>query len=165
MLSRTKNRLILTIFGQVIILIVCVSYIFYEYLLFIAAEKNVAEHFKETVCLVTNKRLLVENQFYRADFLIHYTVNGTSYFNWVTAKGLDQSLSDYKSENALLSYFDIGTAYPCWYDPDDPRVAVLVLHHNWLSTFPLMIPVSISIIMCYFILSTALKLRQEFENI
>ncbi len=59
---------------------------------------------------------------------------------------------DKLSQQELLDQFDNGGAYPCWFNPITPQVIVLVQRHSWSSTFPLVVPSVVALIMIFYIL-------------
>ncbi|HVY53902.1 MAG TPA: hypothetical protein VHA13_05225 [Gammaproteobacteria bacterium] len=148
-------------FAQVIIFIFCLSYIELVYYNNILPDKLVDDEFTQTSCTVQAKQLATighKNIRYRANFLISYLVNDTPYQVWVTGNGLDQAYHhDQEAEAETLNQFDVGGSYPCWYNPNSPQIAVLVLRHDWMSTLPLLIPTVIAIIMFYYITKSTLQ--------
>ena len=50
--------------------------------------------------------------------------------------------SDRAANQAILDRFDVGGQYPCWYDPLDHDVAVLVRGYTWWIWLVLVVPVS-----------------------
>lgn len=144
--------------GQVLILIFCISYIEYVYVNNIWPDKNAKDTFENVPCRITNKRFISAGDIfpsYRADFLINYSVKNVSYSRWVTGNGLDESLSsDKNAQENIYSKYVINGTYECYYDPQDPQTSVLVLRHNWLSTFPLTIPSIIIVITVYYFLQS-----------
>ena len=150
--------------GQFIVLIMCIANIEYVYTTHILPDKQAKETFQQTICLLTNEQLRSQDHFihgYRADFLITYSIQGVQYSRWVSGNGLDISYSQSKSDQEdILSNFNVGENYPCYYNPVHPEVAILVLRHNWLSTFPLMIPSAISLILLYYLVKNLFELME-----
>ena len=157
----TENKLVLLI-GQSIVLLICVFYINHFYTENIYPDKRAKEVFRQTNCLLLDKKLNSKeskpNQFlYRADFLINYSVNHVQYTRGVSGNGLNVLFSKHAApKEEILSRFTVGGTYPCWYDPDNPSIAVLVMRHYWFSTFPLIFPSILGVIVFYFFLTTLL---------
>jgi hypothetical protein len=160
----TGSRITLLV-GQFIVLLVCLSYVHYVYTFNILPDKEAKEDYKESSCFLISKKLSMKGRFiqsYRADFLISYNVNGVQYNRWVSGNGLDISFSkDQAAQKNILSQFDVGGTYPCWFNPDNPSLAVLVLRYNWLSTFPLMIPFIIIVIVFYYFIKNLYTLTSK----
>ena len=82
---------------------------------------------------------------YRPEIQITYEVEGTSYttetydVSWRYTPGKEHA-------RAILDRFELGKEYPCWYDPADPRVCVLVRGDNPWVWLLLVIPVSFLVI-------------------
>lgn len=152
-LTQTGSRITLLI-GQFIVLLMCLSYINYVYTGNILPDKQAKETFKQTSCFLVSKKLSNKGRFfhsYRSDFLVSYNVNGVQYSRWVSGNGLDISFAHNQIEQEdILSQFDVGGTYPCYYNPDNPQIAILVLRHTWMSTFPLMLPSVIFVIVLYY---------------
>ncbi len=149
---------VLAFFLQIFILFVCIEFAQIIYNNDILPDKLVKENFPETTCTIVSKNLSEKGKMvlrYRADFLVSYAVNGNPYRAWVTGNGLDQAFFHEREpqENALAQ-FAVGQAYPCWYNPQIPQIAVLVMRHNWTSTLPLAVPALIGLIALYFILKS-----------
>lgn len=150
-----RRRKIILFAGQFIVLVVCLWFIDYLYYANIYPDKLVKKTFTSSNCAVVKKQLLEKTNIvrrFRADFLVSYAVGGTPYQTWVSANGLDNAFTtDQASQKDQLSQFEVGQTYPCWYNPDVPQIAVLVLRHDWASTFPLFIPTMIALIMSYYL--------------
>src|SRR5580704_13667659 len=132
-LTQTGSRIALLI-GQLIVLIMCISFIEHVYTYNILPDKEAKENYTETTCFLISKRLNTAGHIihkYRQDFLISYNVNGVQYNRWVFGNGLDMSFHQNQSDQEdMLSQFDVGGSYPCWYNPDNPQLSILVLRHN-----------------------------------
>ncbi len=143
---------------QTIILIICICYIEFVYYVNINPDKYVKEKYEESSCQILDKKMSMKGHIlheYRADFLVHYSGAGVQYTRWISGNGLDRSFTtDKVSQQDLLDQFDTGNNYLCWYNPDVPSMVVLILRHNWSSTFPLFIPSVIGIIVAYYILQS-----------
>ncbi|OGT42583.1 MAG: hypothetical protein A3F42_01070 [Gammaproteobacteria bacterium RIFCSPHIGHO2_12_FULL_37_34] len=150
--------------GQFIILLSCIFYIEYFYSENIYPDKRAKEVFVQTTCALLNKKLNAQasspnNYLYRADFLIHYSVNNIPYTHWVSGNGLNTAFTKHSApKEEILSQFNVGNAYPCWYDPNNPSIAILVMRHYWFSTFPLILPSIIGVIVFYFLLTNLLEI-------
>lgn len=153
-LSSSGKRLLIFA-GQLAVLFFCIWYIQFIYYTNIYPDKLVKETYVATDCTVQSKTLSQKGKVlksYRADFLISYSAAGAAYKVWVSANGLDRSFtSDRSAEEDLLGQFDVGSAYTCWYNPETPGIVVIVLRHNWASTFPLFIPSLIAFSMIYYL--------------
>lgn len=155
------SRVVLFI-GQVIILVFCISYIQLIYNNNILPDKEVNDNYSVANCTIVDKKLETKGRVlhtYRADFLVSYAANGVQYNRWVSANGLDLAFSsDRVTQESELSQFNKGDDYSCWYNPADPQIAVLVLRHNWLSTFPLVVPSVIALIVSYYMMRTVAEI-------
>jgi hypothetical protein len=155
--SSTFGRIIL-FFSQLIVVLLCVLYITHIYTMNILPDKQAKETFDETRCTILSEKLEVKGRVfhrYRADFFITYTVDNKPYALWVNGNGLDISFTQNKREQEqIISLFDIGEMYPCWYNPENPSMVVLVQRHNWRSTFPLMVPSVVGVIAFYYMLKS-----------
>ena len=158
-----ENRAMLLI-GQIIVLLICVGYVDYFYYKNIYPDKRAKEMFQQTTCTLLNKKLNIQQDQtdelrYRADFLVSYVVAGTQYKRWVSGNGLNTIFTERRvPKEEVLSRFTVGGTYACWYDPDNPSVAILVMRHYWFSTFPLIFPALIGVITFYFFLTNILDL-------
>jgi hypothetical protein len=157
----TRNRIAL-LAGQFIALILCIIYIEYIYFANILPDKRAKENYQQTDCFLIAKQLNSKGKWvtrYRADFLISYNVGGVQYSRWVAGNGLDMSYSSNQAEQTrILAQFVTGEAYPCWYDSNEPERAILVMRHNWLSTFPLLLPSVIGVIVLYYLILNLIQL-------
>lgn len=165
-LRQWKHNYLAQLIGQLIVLLLCLTYIGYSYFVDIIPDKAIKQHFQSTTCFLTSKRLTSHGFFlfrrYRAEFLITYNVNGVQYNRWVSGNGLDNELTRNESEQEdLLSQFEVGRTYQCWYDADNPHISILVPRHNWVSIFPLMIPATIGVIALYFVLRSLFLLMPK----
>ncbi len=152
---------VLVFLVQIFILIICIEYTQIIYNNDILPDKEVKENFLQTACTVVSKKLSEKTRLvhgYRADFLISYTVNNIPYQRWVTGNGLNQSFfHEQELQEQTLNQFELGSSYTCWYKPEAPQIAVLVLRHNWVSTLPLIIPTFIGLVAIYYILKNLLQ--------
>jgi len=167
--KRKRNLSNLPIFGyqlliflaQIFILVACIEYTQILYTNDILPDKQVAENYPQTTCLVLAKKLSQKGRLvhrYRADFQVSYEVKDNPYKSWVTGNGLDQAFFHNRAaQEDLLSQFEVGQTYPCWYNPEIPQIAVLVLRHDLSSTLPLAVPTIIGLIAIYYILKGIFK--------
>jgi uncharacterized SAM-binding protein YcdF (DUF218 family) len=159
--TQISTRAVILI-GQFLIVVACIISVDFFYLTNIRPDKKAKESYKKTECFVISKKLSSKSRLfhtYRSDFLISYHVNGVQYNRWVSGNGLDMSYSRNAGEQGdILAQYDVGKNYTCWYDPKDMQRAMLVARHNWISVFPLMLPVAIGIISAYLMLRNLLYL-------
>lgn len=122
--------------AQIVIIALCVAYINHVYKSSILPDKLAKDNFVLTQCYLADKNLSENDSRlfhgYRANFQINYKVNGAQYSEWVSGNGLDDGFTrDLLGQQNIMSRFDIGIIYPCWYDPSKPEVAILVPRSNW----------------------------------
>jgi hypothetical protein len=148
--------------GQLLVLIMCVGYMEYFYSTYIYPDKRAKETFREVNCFLVNKKLSTRGHIlhsYRPDFLVSYNVNGVQYNRWVSGNGLDTSYFRNKADQEdILSQYEVGGTYLCYFNPANAQFALLVLRHNWLSTLPLMVPATILVIVFYYFLQNLMLL-------
>ena len=91
-------------------------------------------------CRILDKRLSESSNdeggtTYRAEFDYEIMVNDQP----CRAHGFDtwRSYGSYGGAQADLRLFVVGKTYPCWYDPADPRQAVLTRRVSWRYLFAL----------------------------
>jgi hypothetical protein len=88
-------------------------------------------------CRILDKRLGESSDSdgttYRAEFDYEIMVNDQPY----GAHDLDTwgAYGSRDGAEAYLRRFQVGEVYPCWYDPADPREAVLVRRVSWFHLF------------------------------
>lgn len=162
----SPGRQILFFILQLIIFIFCVWYIQFIYYLDILPDKQVRESYLATNCTVLQEKISTQTGLgnsYRADFLVNYSINGMSYQAWVSGNGLNRSFtSDRASQSDILTQFNMGSNYPCWFNPQNPKIVVLVLRHSWTSTFPLLIPCVIGLITLFYLSINLFELLNFF---
>lgn len=167
-LSKTGRRVAL-IFGQFIVLILCLIYFEYLYKVNISADKKAAASFQQTDCFIISKKLNIKSHFinrYRADFLISYNVNGVQYHHWVSGNGLDSSFNQNQgAQEDILTRFDVGGTYPCWFNPEKPHIAFIVKRHNWLSAFPLILPFLLGSITLFYFMKNVIELLRKSKRV
>lgn len=156
-ISQSRIQLAL-ILGLFMVIAGCFFYIYYLYQHIILPEQIAKNTYENTICLIINKKLaskgIVIRQ-YRADFLVSYSVGGVLYKRWVSGNGLDTSYSQNQAElEDLLSQYEVGGTYRCWYDPVTPTTVLLVFRHNWISLFYLIgIPTIVSLLSLYLLIN------------
>ncbi len=130
-------------------------------------EWSVNHEFRETTCQVLRARLQEkqgeDGTLYRAQFEIRYEVDGEVHFaetyDIATARDFPSSYSsDRQAMEELLGRFVVSRRvnetfhekapreYPCWYDPADPSVAVLVRGMSAWIWLVLIVPASFIVI-------------------
>ena len=150
-----SGRKIVMFAVQILILIACIWYIEFIYYANIYPDKLVKETFEQSNCTITDKNITTHGKVlhtWRVDFGVKYSAQGVLYQGVTSANGLDRSFTtDRQSQEDILTQYDVGQTYPCWFNPDVPSIVVLVVRHNWASTFPLFIPSVIALVMLYYI--------------
>lgn len=113
------------------VIIVAVGFVFLAiaYSTYVRPEYRVNQEFKQTEGRIIDKRLLIAQDrngtVYRPEFHVNYEVDGRTYNVWTYNITADTT-SHRASQEEILNNYEIGRSYPCWYDPLDPQVAVLV---------------------------------------
>jgi hypothetical protein len=161
------SQTILLLIGEVFLFAVCVYFIHQLYNSKIAPEKRVAEEFTNTTCVVVAKSLSVVGRMvprYRADFRLEYnTFSRGTVTSTTSANGLDFSYSPYQDQQQqYIDEYDVNGNYPCWYDPQDPSVVVLVLMHNWMSTLPLLLPSVVAIFLLFYMFKSVVQILESY---
>jgi hypothetical protein len=160
------SRDILMFCVQFAVLFACIGFIGFLYEEDIAPDKKVAEEFGVSSCNILAKSMGTSGKMihrYRAEFLVNYLAGSAQYKSVASANGLDYSYTtNMDSQQEFLDEFEVGNQYPCWYDPSRPNIVVLVLRHNWTSTFPLIVPSAIALIMLYYIFRSAFLLLEAW---
>lgn len=133
--NTSKNIFILL--GQFFISLLAFIYLDYVYLANIRPDQLAKQEFVQTDCLVMSKKLSTKGKIirrYRADFLVNYHANDVQYNRWVSANGLDMAHTiRNNTQQKLLSDYENGRNYPCWYNPENAEEAFLVPRSDWLS--------------------------------
>ncbi len=105
--------------------------------------------FVEHTCVVLDKQVGKregeKGTLYRPEVRIQYEVDGETHVLWAYDIRGAYSTGE-EDKRAILSEFSVGRRYPCWYDPSDPRVAVVVRGYSWWFWPVLSIPVSFLLI-------------------
>lgn len=99
--------------------------------------------FVQNTCRVVDKKVDVrvadEIRSYRPRIEIEYTVDGQAYRTWTYR--ITQSYSaDISYPRQVISRYEVGEEYPCWYDPLDPSRAVLELQYTKFVWLMLLLP-------------------------
>lgn len=155
-LSKTAI-LILKVLVQFVLLLCLLIWLDYVYLTNIRPDILANERFQQTECFVMSKKLSSKGKYYhryRADFLINYHANGAQYNRWVTGNGLDMTYTaNNVSQEQMLSNFENGTNYTCWYDPDNAERVMLVRRERWFSLHTFILPAVAAFItaICFFV--------------
>ena len=76
---------------------------------------------------------------FRPEIRIQYAVDGEKYVVW-TYSIRGRYSSNRAAAQAILETYLSGREYPCWYDPADPSVAVLVRGYSWWFWLTLAMP-------------------------
>lgn len=115
---------------------------------FVLPDWRVNNEFVEGRCVVREKRIREkkdpEGSRYRLEIQVDYRVDGKTYR---TSTYDVHSLADRYTEGlddkvAVLQQFQVGQAYRCWYDPDDPSQVVLTRGYRWWVWLALATPLS-----------------------
>jgi hypothetical protein len=165
-LSDVRNEIFLLV-GQAALFICSILFIFYFYHQTIAPDKKVAEEFTMTTCTIADKGMSVEGRTvhrYRADFRVNYSTNMGPTNSVTSANGLDFSYTTNRAaQQEYLDEFEIGSIYPCWYNPQSPSAVVLVLRHSWYSTLPLILPSLIAALMLLYMIRSMVDLFHTYK--
>jgi len=116
----------------------------------VVPEWRVNNEFVETSCKVLEKKIGEkqgeDGPLYRPEIKIEYNAGGeiSTWTNYDIHKAYSNS-----RENSLviIDRFDVysperDNRYPCWYDPTNPCVAVLVRGYRWWVWLPFTVPIS-----------------------
>lgn len=157
---------IFLLIGQFIVFVVSIWFINYIYANKIAPDKRVAEVFSVSQCKIEDKQLAMKGRVikgYRAEFKVSYNTSNGPMSSLASANGMDFSFSSNKAaQQEYVDEFETGSIYPCWYDPIQPNIVVLVLRHNWLSTLPLLLPSLVAIIMFLYMIKTSVDIIEIY---
>jgi hypothetical protein len=107
-------------------------------------------------CVVLDRRLATEmgganpdgglaRPTYHPEIKIRYEVDGRNYEVWAY-DAIFMFYPDRAAQQAIVDSFQIGAAYPYWYDPDRPEKAILVRGHAWAPYIVLVVPIVFLII-------------------
>lgn len=113
--------------------------VLFAYVAYLGPESRVYREFQETTCTIVDKRLIAlqdrNGTVYRPEFHIRFQVAGQTY-DVLTYNITGETTSGRAQKEEILSRYEVGRNYPCWYDPADPQQAVLVRGY---STFGLIL--------------------------
>jgi len=102
-------------------------------------------------CVVLDKRLAQQQGDdgirYRPEIRIEYRIKGETYRTWTYDIRGEYTADRAEVERVLNSFTaDPRRQYVCWYDPSDPKVAVLRRGTNWWVWLTMIVPVSFMLI-------------------
>ena len=164
-LANVRNSFFLLI-GQVALLVLAVVFIVYMYTYIINPDRKVAEDFTIATCHVLDKGMATTGRVvrrYRADFKVQYNALKGPVVAIASTNGMDFSYSTSAvQQQQFLDEFDVGAVVPCWYDPENPNIVVLVLRHNWLGEVPLVFPALIILFMAFYIIKSVADLLEVY---
>lgn len=145
--DRSTGSRVLGSFGTMVFFLVfllagCVFFVVIVYGMIIP-EWRVNHEFAETSCRVLEKRIGTsrgdDSTTYRPEIHIAYKVHGQRYEAWTyDINGV--YTGSRKSSEAIIEQFAAGQEYRFWYDPRDPRTAVLVRGYTWFPWLMLLLP-------------------------
>ncbi|HTM63608.1 MAG TPA: hypothetical protein VL360_03805 [Gammaproteobacteria bacterium] len=166
--KQTGNR-ILILLAQFVILLCFIIYFDFLYFTNFRPDIQAEQNFQQSQCLVMSKKLVTRGKFfkrYRAEFLVNYHANGAQYNRWVSGNGLDNSYSHNEtSQEVILSNYDNGVNYQCWYDPKNAEKIILLFRQNWYSLYSFILPgIAGLIVLLFFCKSTLVFMRMMREN-
>jgi hypothetical protein len=111
------------------IVVVGAAFVLVAYVVYLRPEYRVNNEFAVSTCTIMDKQLIVlqdrNGTVYRPEFRIRYRVDGKTY-EARTYNITGESTSGRAPKEEILSRFEVGQSYPCWYDPYHPETAVLV---------------------------------------
>jgi hypothetical protein len=106
-----------------------IAFIAVAYVAYLRPEFRVNQQFRQTTCVILGKQLIMlqdrNGTVYRPEFQIRYRA-GNKYYETSTYNITGESTSGRAHKEEILSRYEMGQTYPCWYDPANPQVAVLV---------------------------------------
>ena len=120
---------------------------------YVVPEWRANHEFVETRCRVVGKQIgekdFGEGPLCRPEIKIQYEVGGVEYRDWhYDVRGTYSSSRE--SVQAALDRFELYSlghkTYPCWYDPANPTIAVLVRDYGLVSWLVFTVPISFIII-------------------
>jgi hypothetical protein len=120
-------------------------------------EWRVNHEFVEHPCAVLDTRVKeiegAEGPLYRPEVEIEYTVDGVTYRAWtydiataLNAGDSYASASRKEAQQAILAPFAALKQAPCWFDPNDPNIVVLVRGYSGWVWLVAIVPVSFMLI-------------------
>lgn len=147
---------VLIMLAQFGALLGCLIYLDYVYLTNVRPDQLAKKHFAATECFIMTKKLSTKGNFlrrYRADFLVNYETKGAVYHRWVSGDGLNQAYTRRsESQTQLLSHYDDGHNYVCWYNPDNPEEVLLVPRQIKSFLLAMILPTLMSVVALGFFL-------------
>ncbi|MEN6558422.1 MAG: hypothetical protein ABFC54_09615 [Thermoguttaceae bacterium] len=141
------------LFWAVLLLLGCGGTVWMVFAL-VVPEWRVHHEFVETQCKVLDKRILEkrgdDGPLFGPELKIEYNAGG-DITTWTHYDIHNAYTSNRQEVEAILDQFAVLSAqgdrtYPCWYDPADPYVVVLVRSYRWGSWFWLTVPGSFVVI-------------------
>ena len=121
---------------------------------FVVPEWRVNHEFVETTCRVLEKRISEKPEedsvLFRPELKIEYPAGGEISI-WTQCDIHKASFNNREDAQAILSQFDVyapdrDNRYPCWYDPTDPYLVVLVRDGRWWVWLAFTVPASFVVI-------------------
>lgn len=101
--------------------------------------------FVEQKALLLDKRLDEQpasgGAVYAPRFLLKFVAQGRTHTPWAPFDITDLHTHDRGRGEELLDRFEVGREYICWYDPRDPRRAVLSRGYSWFTWLMLVVPI------------------------
>ncbi len=133
----------------------------------IVPEWRVNHGFVAQPCLVKDKRVAEvpdeKGPLFRPEIEIEYVVAGVTYRDWhYDIHRTPRSTRD--EAQAVIDTFALQQEADCWYDPADPKVAVLVRGYQWWIWPALLIPASFVVIGIGGLVFTALHWGKSAER-
>lgn len=121
---------------------------------FLVPEWRVDHEFVETTCKVLDKRISEkqgeDGPLYRPEIKIEYEVDGVVHREWCYDIHRAYSSGKKNAEEAIAPFklYDraADSLYPCWYDPMNPGMAVLLQGYRWWIWLVFTVPVSFVVI-------------------
>ncbi len=122
------------------------TWLIWSFISLVIPEWRVNHEFVAHTCTVTDKRIGEkpgDNTFCRPEIQVQYEVAGAAqkHKHWIYDIRGTYSGGRQDAE-AVLARYVAGGQYPCWYDPAQPGVAVLVQGYSWWSWLVLIVPLS-----------------------
>lgn len=131
-------------------------------------EWRVNHGFVEHTCKVVEKRVFElpseKGLLFRPEVKIVYEVHGVTYSPDYTFDIHRTTRSTQEEAQAAISGFAVGQDCPCWYDPAEPNVAVLVRGYQWWIWPAMLIPASFVVIGLGGLVYTALHWGKSAER-
>jgi hypothetical protein len=121
---------------------------------FVVPEWRVNHEFVETTCKVLDKRVAEkqgeDGPLYRPEIKIEYEVDGVTFRDWHYDIHRAYANGKENAENLLKSFVistkETNARIPCWYDPMNPGVAVLMRDYRWWVWLVFTVPLSFMVI-------------------